>query len=181
MGAMLRVALACAVAFALGASVGAVPRAIADEGDPPVGLAVGTGAGVGLVTLLAGGVLYSTNNDDGLRRTAAYVIFGGLVVAPVVAHLVLREYKRAAIFGALPLAAFLANAIVFAVDPKVTTFGSPTTRVTFGVALTAATVGATVGLVDCFAAGERWRKRHPVMLAPTVSRNAGGVALGAQF
>jgi hypothetical protein len=174
---MLRLALACALV----AAVGGEPRAAADEGEPPVGLAVGTGAGVGLVTLLAGGVLYSTNNDDGLRRTAAYVAFAGLLVAPVAAHLVLREYKRAAIFAALPLAAFLANAIVFAVDPEVTTKGSPTTRVTFGVALTAATVGATVGLVDCFAAGERWRKRHPVMLTPTISRNAGGVALGAQF
>ncbi|HEY2746819.1 MAG TPA: hypothetical protein VGL86_19455 [Polyangia bacterium] len=173
---MLRAALACALLIG---AAGA--RAGADEAEPPVGLAVGTGTGVALVTMLAGGVLYATNNDNGLRRTAAYVAFSGLLVAPIAAHLVVREYKRAAIFAALPLAAFVANAAVFAVDPQVTTYGSASTRVTFGIALTAATVGATVGLADCFGAGERWHRRHRVMLAPAIGPSTAGVALGAKF
>lgn len=176
MGAMLRLALA----FALVAAV-AETRALADDGEPPVGVAVATGGGVGVVTMLAGGVLYASNNDNGLRRTAAYVAFAGLLAAPVTAHLVVHEYKRALIFAAVPLAAFIANAAVFAYDPKVTTHGSPETRVTFGVALTAAILGATVGLADVFGARDRWRRRHPVLLAPTIGRDTGGVALGAQF
>jgi len=30
------------------------------------------------------------------------------------------------------------------------------------VAMTAATLGATVGLADLFAARDRWRRRHPL-------------------
>jgi hypothetical protein len=131
-----------------------------DDREPPTAVAVGAAAGIAIVPLLAGGVAYGSSNDDGLRRTGMLVAMGGLVLAPAVGHLALREYKRAAIFTALPLAAFLTNVIVLELDPQVTTFGSPETRVTFGVALTAATLGAAVGLADLFAASDRWRARH---------------------
>ena len=153
----------------------------ADEREPPVAVAVGTGAGLAMVPLLAGGVLFASTSDDGLKQTASYLAMVGLLVAPTVAHLIVHEYKRAAIFAALPLAALIADVIVFQLDPKVATYGSPTSRVTFGVALTAATVGATVGLADTFGASDRWRARHRLMVAPVVGPGGGGVTLGAAF
>ncbi|HEX9102468.1 MAG TPA: hypothetical protein VF997_09700 [Polyangia bacterium] len=172
----------CALSVSLVALLaGATGAAAADEREPPVAVAVGAGVGLAIVPLLAGGVLFASSSDDGLHQTAAFVAMGGLVVAPAVAHLVVREYKRAAIFAALPLAALIANVIVFQLDPRVTTYGSAESRVTFGVALTAATVGATVGLADTFGAADRWRARHRVVVAPAVGPGGGGVALGAAF
>jgi hypothetical protein len=43
-------------------------------------------------------------------------------------------------------------------------------------------VGATVGLIDVMAAGDRFRARRPgVMLAPTVVNGGGGAVLGGRF
>lgn len=179
MATMARPALVASLVAALAGA--AAPAGAADEREPPVAVAVGAGVGLAILPLLAGGVMLASSNDDGLHQTAAYVAMAGLVVAPTVAHLVVREYKRAAIFAALPLAALIANVIVFQLDPQVTTYGSAESRTTFGVALTAATVGATVGLVDTFGASDRWRARHRVMVAPAVGPGGGGVTLGAAF
>jgi len=172
--------MACRALVALFVTLAAAAAA-ADEREPPVGVAIGAGAGLAIVPLLAGGVLFASTTDDGLKQTASYVAMAGLVVAPAVAHLVVREYKRAAIFAALPLAALIADVVVFQLDPKVATYGSAESRTTFGIALTAATVGATVGLADTFGASDRWRARHRVVVAPTVGPGGGGVALGAAF
>lgn len=174
---MLRLALLCLLAL---------PRAAALAGeddlrDPPIAAAVGTGGSVALVTLLSGGVLFASTGDDGLRRTGVYVAMAGLTLAPAIAHVMVKEYKRAAIFAALPLAALVANVIVFQLDPQTTTLGSAGSRTTFGIALTAAVVGATVGLADTFGASDCWRARHRLLVAPTVSTSGGGLTMGASF
>ena len=178
---MARPALAASLVATVVAAAVAAAGACADEREPPVAVAAGAGVGLAIVPLLAGGVLYATNNDDGLHQTGALVAMAGLVAAPAVAHLLVREWKRAALFAALPLAALIANVVVFQIDPQVTTYGSAETRTTFGIALTAATVGATVGLIDTIGASDRWRARHRVLVTPTVGAGAGGVALGAVF
>jgi hypothetical protein len=158
----------CALAVSLAALLAGA--ASADEREPPVAVAVGAGTGIALVPLLAGAVLWSSSQDDDLHRTGMLVAMAGLTAAPVVAHLVVREYKRALIFAALPLAGLIANIIVMEVEPQVTTYGNPETRVSFGIALSAGIVGATVGIADTFAAPDRWRRAH-----------AGTVGLGARF
>lgn len=180
MAAMRAVLPAAAALLALAAA----PRLGAAEPDarePPVGLAVGAGASLAIAPVLAGGVLFASTRDDGLRATGAYLLMAGLVVAPAVSHLIVREWKRAALFAALPLAALVSNAVVFAVDPQVTTSGSAATRTAFGVALTAAVLGATVGLADTFAAADRWRARRRVLVAPVVGATGGGLSLGGSF
>jgi hypothetical protein len=178
MVAMLRAALAVATTVALS---GAAVAAESDAHEPPVAAAIGTGGGVAFVTMLAGSLLFGSTPDDGLHRTGVYVAMAGLTLAPAIAHLMVREYKRAAIFSAVPLAMLIANTVVMQIDPQVTTLGSPETRVTLGVALTAAVLGATVGLVDLFGASDRWRKRHRLMVAPAIVPGGGGASVGARF
>lgn len=173
-----------ATAAALLALVAAPPRPQAAEPDaraPQVGLAVGAGASLAIAPVLAGGVLFASTGDDGLRRTGIYVLMAGLVAAPAVSHLVAREWKRAAIFAALPLAALISNTVLFQVDPQVTTDGSAITRTAFGVTVTAAVLGATAGLADTFGAADRWRARRRLLVAPVVGAGGGGVALGGRF
>jgi len=159
MSAMLRLTLASLLVIA---AAGTRARAD-DDHEPPVAVALGAGAGLAITPLLAGGVLFASTDDDGLRRAGTMVAMAGLTLAPIVSHVATREYKRAAIFGAVPLAALITNAIVFAYDPKVTTYGSAYTRTIFGVALTAGVLGAVVGLADSLAARDRWRRRHPLL------------------
>ena len=175
MATMARCALIASLVAALAGAAGA------DEREPSVGVAVATGVSVAIAPLLAGGVLFASTNDDALRRAGAYVAMAGLVVAPTVAHLAVHEYKRAAVFAALPLAALLTDVIVFQLDPQTTSYGSATSRTAFGVALTAATLGATVGLADTFGAADRWRARHRVMVAPALVPGGGGLALGGRY
>ncbi|MGZ3438036.1 MAG: hypothetical protein ACXVDD_00885 [Polyangia bacterium] len=175
---MLRAALVVATTVAWS---GGVVAGETDAREPPVAAAIGTGGGVAFVTMLAGSLLFGSTPDDGLHRTGVYVAMAGLTLAPAVAHLMVKEYKRAAIFSALPLAMLVVNTVVMQIDPQVTTLGSPETRVTLGVALTAAVLGATVGLVDLFGASDRWRARHPLMVAPAIVPGGGGASLGARF
>jgi hypothetical protein len=176
---MPRLALLCVFVLLDGVAVAA--EADPDAHDPPVAAAVGAGGGVALLTLLSGGVLFASTGDDGLRRTAVYVAMAGLTLAPALAHLMVREYKRAAIFSALPLAALITNVVVFQLDPRVATLGSAGSRTTFGIALTAAILGATVGLVDTFGASDRWRARHRLLVAPSVGAGGGGLTLAGSF
>lgn len=152
-----------------------------DEREPPVAVAVGAGGGVAFVTLLAGSLLFASSTDDSLHRTGIYVAMAGLTIAPAAAHLFVHEYKRAAIFAALPLAALVANVAVLQVDPQVMTLGSPATRVPFGVALTAAVLGGVVGLADTFGARDRFRARHRLLAAPTIVPGGAGLGVGARF
>lgn len=167
---------------ALAASASPALAAAPAPSDPPVGLAIGTGASLAIAPLIAGGVLFASTDDDALRRAGVYVLMAGLVAAPLASHLVVREWKRAALFAALPLAALVCNAVLFAATPDVTTFGSATTRTLFGVALTAGVLGATVGLADTFGAADRARaRRGRLLVAPTLGTRGGGLLVGATF
>ena len=181
MAGMLRAALLVATTAATTALPAVCTAGEADAREPPVAAAIGTGGGVAFVTLLAGSLLFASTPDDGLHRTGVIVAMVGLTLAPAAAHVMVREYKRAAIFSALPLAALVANMVVMQLDPQVTTLGNPETRSTFGIALTAAALGATVGLVDTFGASDRWRARRRLLVAPTVVPSGGGVSLVARF
>ena len=181
MATMRRHALVASLVAALSGAAASSRAAVADEREPAVGLAVGTGLSVAVAPLLAGGVLFASTDDDALRRAGVYLAMAGLVLAPTVAHLAVHEYKRAAIFAALPLAALLANVVVFQIDPKTPSYGSPESRTTFGIALTAATVGATVGLADTFAASDRWRARHRIVVVPAIAPGGAGLALGGRY
>jgi hypothetical protein len=170
-----------ACAFAVAAAVALPAAADESERPPPTAAATAAGAAMAIVPLAVGGALFAATDDDGRRATAVYVLMAGLTLAPVLSHVIVREYKRAAIFAAVPLAALVANVVTLQLDPQATTNGSVETRLTFGFALTFAVVGSVVGLVDTLGASDRWRARHPVLIAPTVSNQHVGMALGGSF
>jgi hypothetical protein len=134
-----------------------------DDREPPVVVALGAGMAVGVAPLLAGGVLFSATDDNALKRTGIYLIMSGLTIAPAVSHLVAREYKRAAIFSAVPLAALLTEVVLFQLDPNVPAQGSGNTRTVFGVGITVGVLATIIGLADSWGAADRWRARHPIL------------------
>lgn len=161
-------------------AVAAAARGDELERPPPTVWATIGGAATALVPLAVGGAMFASSDADTVHRAAIYAMMAGLTVAPALSHLLVREYKRAAIFAALPLAALIAETILFQVEPDVTTYGSPAGRTVYGVALAAAVIGATVGLGDTFGATDRWRARHPVV-TPTVGSGIVGLAVGGAW
>jgi hypothetical protein len=167
------------VFLAIARSAGA---AAGDEIEPRVGLGFATGVAVAVAPLCAGGVMFAGSDEPGGRQAALWVALAGLTTAPVVSHLIVREWARAGIFGVAPLVgSALTLAMVYSY-PDLLDHGTALVRVTFGFGLSLAVVGAVVGLADVPGASDRWRRRHALAVAPVlVGSGGGGLALGGRF
>ena len=184
---------ACAVLLAIGL---AAPRVAADEaGGRAAGERAseraevnaawaGVGAGVALMIVPAaiGGAVESTSDDVNVKRGGVYLLAGGWALAPIVSHLAAREWGRAALFGAMPVAAFAAIVTLLEVDPTIFNEGSVATRVSYGFMLCIAALSSTVGVVDSLGAARRVRARHHALtLVPMLLPKGGGLAFGGVF
>jgi hypothetical protein len=161
----------------------ATPAAAEEEHEPPVGVALGLGVAVAAVPLCAGGVRFATSDEVGVRQQGLWTMLAGLTVAPVVGHLVVREWARAGIFAIAPLAGSVVTLALVQSYPELLDHGHPAVRVSFGFGLSLAVVGAVVGLGDLPGASDRWRKRRARVLAaaPLIGGGSGGVGIGGHF
>ena len=158
----------------------AISPAFADEADPPIGWSLGAGAAVAILPLAVGGAL-TTLDSRATRNAGLYVITAGLALAPIVSHLVLREWKRAAIFGAVPAASLLAMVAMLHAAPDVLTEeGGPSTRIPFAAILIAAVFSSGVGIADCILAGDR-KKKSRITVAPAIGIHQYGLMIGGLF
>ena len=167
-----------AALLALAAPASASPLAVEKpEDEPPVGWSIAAGAAVALVPLAVAGAL-SWQGSDGDRTAAIYVMQTGLLLAPIVSHLVGREWGRAAIFGVVPSLAILAMALEnraagFAI---VHDQGYTESRTVFVTALAVSFFSSWVGLLDSLLVGERARSR--LSLVPSLGPSQIGLAVG---
>lgn len=146
--------------------------------DPPFGWSIATGLTLALVPLAVGGGLLATgdHHEVELNRGALGAIACGLAVAPIVSHLMVREWKRAAIFGAVPVAA---GAVVLGMtegSSVLRTNGTLDQRIVLGAALAVELLAAGVGIIDSLLARER--ARVPFAVLPAVGRHHVGLAIG---
>jgi hypothetical protein len=157
-----------------------------DAIEPRVGLAVGTGVALAVAPMIAGGVMFAGSDDVGQRQAALWVALSGLTLAPVAGHLIVREWKRAGLFALAPLVGSALTLAMVYPYPELLDHGTAPVRVTFGLGLSLAVMGAAVGLADLPGASDRWRRRHPVAVAPVMMAGAGGgdgggLAVGGRF
>jgi hypothetical protein len=174
-------ALALTIVF-IGIAIG--PRAHADETSEVHAAWAGVGAGVALMIVppAVGGAVEANSDDINVKRGSVYLLAGGWALAPVVSHLIAREWGRAAIFGALPVAAFASIVTLLQVDPTVFNEGSVATRVSYGFMLCASAISATIGVADSLGAAGRVRRRHRALsVVPSVAPHGGGLSLGGVF
>jgi hypothetical protein len=145
----------------------------------------GIGVGVALAILPAAGgaTLFSATDDIEPKRAGIYLLCSGIALAPIASHLIAREWRRAAYFGAVPLAATLGMVALVQLRPDVLLDGDVPTRVLFAVLISVDVLAATVGLADSLGAAERARRRNTptLTLLPTLSPRSAGLALGGQF
>lgn len=149
--------------------------------DPAEKLALGSfaaGLAVAMVPLAVGGGLAATADpsDQNTKRTGIYIIATGLALAPIVSHLIAREWKRAAIFGAISVPFSVVAVSLLATQPDIIDAGTPPPRVAFGACLAIEIFASAAGLVDSFMAGDRLRRR--TVIVPLVGRGQVGLAVG---
>jgi hypothetical protein len=152
------------------------------ERRPPVAWSVGAGMGVALAGLAAGGGLLATApaGEHPLKHAGFITIAGGLALAPIVSHLVAREWKRAIIFGIAPLALGAVAIGMLEAYPDLLDFGQLAPRLVFGTMLALQLLASGVGLVDSLYAGERARAARPppVSVIPLLGPQHIGLAIG---
>jgi hypothetical protein len=142
------------------AALVAVPRA-ARADEPDTALALFAGASVDVVAFVAGGTAVSTSpagSAGDARRSLGWLAIGsGFVAAPVVAHGIVGEWARGAIFSVVPAASLSATVAMYRTRPdSVENSSLDDQRVTWGL-FTAALIASTVGLVDVLSAPARQR------------------------
>lgn len=144
-------------------------------------IALAAGAATALIPLTLG-AMHTANAPVyayGLRNVGYIVAGAGLVLTPIVSHVIVGEYKRAAAFGAAPLAAEIAMIALVSAQPNAVFSGTMGSRTTFGLLFAVNAFGAALSLVDVALAGERARKRaSPKPLGWTVVPVVGGGQLG---
>ncbi len=163
--------------------------AVARADEPPTPWAILGGGATALVPMAIGSYLFADNEDEKHRSAGALTMVTGLALAPIVSHLAVKEWTRAGIFGAIPVACAVSMAVLVGVEPSVTAFGSPQTRLTFGILMSFATLSAGVGLLDTLGAGRRARAaerrprttRRTVLPMPFGAPGGGGLTVGGSF
>ena len=155
--------------------------------EPPVAIAVVAGVATALVPMVLGAMhIASQSTDADGPRNVGFAVSGvGPALAPIVAHAVLGEWKRAAVFGAVPVAAEIGLCAYVTAMPDSVFHGTKGSRLGFAVLYSADLFGAALGLVDVMMARERARldRRGPDLLGrirvvPSVGPGRAGLVLG---
>ncbi len=156
------------------------PGAAAEEPkEPAVGWAMAAGLATAILPLAVGGGIVATRFSIDEQHAGILTLSAGLALAPIVSHAVTREWKRAAIWGAVPVVSAIGMAVFLAIAPDVVTaLGEREQRIPFAALLILSLFSSAGGLADTFSAGERWRKVH---LVPIVSAQGASLAMGGSW
>ena len=116
------------------APVAPVTTTASDDDDSGL-LAFVTGAATALVPVAIGATMADRGKDDPAKNAGLILAGGGLALSPFTAHAVNGEWKRAAVFSAVPVATEIAISIFLTARPDAVyqgKFGCPRGFVFFG-------------------------------------------------
>jgi hypothetical protein len=128
--------------------------------------------------MAVGGGLAATTDDLRLKHTGVELMAAGFALAPIVSHLIAREWKRAAYFGVAPLALAGVAVGILEGSQAILDDGTAAARITFGAALALELAAAAGGLLDSMMAGERYAKRRGLAIVPSAGPHSVGLTLG---
>ena len=151
---------------------------------PPIAVALTVGVATALIPLALGTMHTAGAISDGSRDVGYAVAGAGFALSPIVAHVALGQWKRAAAFGAVPVATELGIIGLVSAFPDAVFHRSQGSRTAFALLFTADVLGAALGLVDVMLAGERARAAPALgglTLLPTVGRGQAGLVVGGML
>jgi hypothetical protein len=153
-----------------------VTTAKARTGEPPVLVALAAGAATAMIPLILGGTRAATGDNYAAKNAGLSVAGVGLALAPIISHVAVGEWTRAAAFGALPTACAIGAAALLAARPDAAFDGTTPSRITFGALFSVTIFSSAVGVVDAALAGSRARGPR-VVVAPSIGRNQLGIGI----
>jgi hypothetical protein len=165
----MRSVVLAAVVTAMGLSA---REARADGPDPAVAVVVGAASVV--AGFVVGGTLTATSPGSPPGNEAGwFAIEGGFSLAPLLAHGVVGEWGRGAVFAAVPTATTLATVPVFASNDAAVEHGTLTQqRIMWGL-FCGGLATSMVGIIDAAMASGR-----AVQVAPVLGPHGMGLTLG---
>jgi hypothetical protein len=167
----------------------ASPPPVKQRRDRPVLLALAAGFATAAIPLALGATGTADSTSDPVRNTGYEVSGAGLALAPIVSHIVLGEWSRAAAFGAVPVASEIGMVTLLSAKPGSIFHGTVGTRTLFGLIFSLDAFGSALGMVDVMVANDRasippvWRifSSRNLSLAPVVTANYRGLSLGGKL
>ena len=164
--------LAPVVAFTLAL----FPRvALAEEANSEPSPALGFVAGAATHVLgaaIGGALLGASHHDARVNNAGVLTMDAGFALAPFVAHGVVGEWGRGALFSVVPTGTFAATGIFLATSPTAIENGPLDQQRLLWSLLGAGVIGSFVGVVDVAFAGER-----RVQIAPRITAQEIGVGV----
>jgi hypothetical protein len=129
-----------------------------------------------MIPVILGGTHAATGETLASKNMGLSVAGFGLALAPIISHVVVGEWKRAAAFGALPMTTAIGAAVLLASSDDAVFDGTTLSRTTFGALFSLTVFGAALGVVDAALAGDRARAPG-VIVAPTLGKGHFGIGI----
>jgi hypothetical protein len=149
-------------------------------------LALVAGFATAALPLAIGATNTADSTSDAVRDTGYAAAGAGLALAPIVSHIVLGEWERAAAYGAVPVASEIAIVTELSMRPGSVFHGTYASRTLFGVLFSFDAFGSALGMVDVMVANDRGNGRRPwgifgtwrPSVSPVLSATYRGVSIG---
>jgi hypothetical protein len=155
------------------------PQKRARRAAPNLAVALAAGAATALIPLALGAAHTATAVGDGQRSVGYAVAGAGLALSPIVSHVVLGEWQRAAAFGALPVASEIAICSIMAAEPDFIFHGTTFSRTSFAILFSIDVFGAAAGLWDVAMADDPKRPlAGGLSIGPLVGQGRYGLTVG---
>ena len=135
--------------------------AVASPEDPPpprAPRALLTGIGIAGASLGYGATLLTWNSSLAVKHTGLAVMHTGLTLAPLMAHGVVDEWGRGAIFSIAPALGGIGMGALLAVRPDAPVKGKQKSQKIYPVLITVSVLGSAVGIFDAAFCDERLPK-----------------------
>ncbi len=156
------------------------PSAHAEVDDGHVVPAFVTGAAIAGVSLGVGAGMVATGGSDASKGAGVVLAQAGLVVAPIVSHGVLGEWKRGSLFAVAPLVGSLGMLTLLEARPHTVAGGPSTYQYAFSGLFTLSLLSSMVGVFDVTTFHDRAR-RVEVAVSPAISPGLVGIQVGGSL
>jgi hypothetical protein len=153
-----------------------------NEGETRALIATGAGAALAITGLAVGGTVLAMHEGEADRKVGAYTLLTGFALAPIVSHAIAGEWDRAALFGAVPVAAAIGATLMIESGPVLLGRGQLGQRRVLALCYGIELLSSAIGLFDSLNAGQRARDRtRSLAVAPWIERDRLGIAFGGSL
>jgi hypothetical protein len=173
-GLALFLALSSSAATALGAEPARPVR------KPPLAAALLCSVATAMIPLGLGAAHAATATTDAGKNLGLEVAGVGTALAPIVGHIVLGEWKRAAAFGVAPVVGEIGLIAYMTKSPSATFHGSDAALALFATFFLTNLLGSAVGMTDVVMVNERTALPR-VTVAPMALGGRYGLTIGGSL